>query len=440
MEDKYLYMKSKNNCLPYLSLVNEEYIFIGDFKDSKRNGRVNEKELDSKNFVQIILPIASIIDNRYQVNEQGIIEERNPYCKYCHSSNFARKGFNWRTICLEKGILIRVKVKRYRCKCCRRYYQTEFPDLYEKYYNFSENFKKLVRKHVKNGYLSLRHLKKLIKSTMGLDISHESIRKFLIETDSLYYRDDSFKPSGYYGFDSQWVKIEKVWRYRLALFDLVNNRPLAESIVDKEDKEVIKEFLVKTIAPKDRKAIVTDKGQGYESVMSELKFAHQLCTFHLEKNLWDLIIKESNKIGREYRKQLKKDNPKMSKSKLNEKRDKKKKEFKEDMKKYVNEFMEFKDKTKWKEAENYIQSMKTKLHTFPEFLEEYIKKNFMPIYKKYIIFLEKDFKGKLDSTNNKIENYFGNTLPKRIKNIFRTKQGLFNFISNRKKGWVKNNA
>ena len=78
----------------------------------------------------------------------------------------------------------------------------------------------------------------------------------------MYYRDDSFKPSGYYGFDSQWVKIEKVWRYRLALFDIVNNRPLAESIVDNEDKEVIKEFIVNTIAPKNRIAIITDQGQG----------------------------------------------------------------------------------------------------------------------------------------------------------------------------------
>ena len=66
--------------------------------------------------------------------------------------------------------------------------------------------------------------------------------------------------------------------------------------------------------------------------------------------------------------------------------------------------------------------MKTKIQTFSEFLEKYIKKKFMPIYKKYIVFLEKDYKGKLDSTNNKIENYFGNTLPKRIKNIFRTKR------------------
>ena len=77
---------------------------------------------------------------------------------------------------------------------------------------------------------------KLIKLSMGIDISHELIRKFLKTTDSLYYGDDSFKPSGYYGFDSQWVKINKKWFYRLTLIDLINNRPLAEAI---EEKKII---------------------------------------------------------------------------------------------------------------------------------------------------------------------------------------------------------
>ena len=46
----------------------------------------------------------------------------------------------------------------------------------------------------------------------------------------------------------------------------------------------------------------------------------------------------------------------------------------------------------------------------------------------------------LNLSTNKPGTLFGNTLPKRIKNIFRTKRGLFNFISNRKKGWVENNV
>ena len=66
-------------------------------------------------------------------------------------------------------------------------------------------------------------------------------------------------------------------------------------------------------------------------------------------------------------------------------------------------------------------------------------KNFMPIYKKYIKFLKKEHKTKLDCTNNKLENYFGNTLSKHIKKIFRTKKGLFNFIFQRKNGWNENN-
>lgn len=83
--------------------------------------------------------------------------------------------------------------------------------------------------------------------------------------------------------------------------------------------------------------------------------------------------------------------------------------------------------------------LKREIHTFPDYIAEFIIQNFMPIYKKYIVFLQNEFKGKLDYTNNKIENYFRNTLPKSIKKIFRTKKGLFNFISRRKNGWVENN-
>ena len=62
------------------------------------------------------------------------------------------------------------------------------------------------------------------------------------------------------------LKYKKVYRYRLVLFDLVNNRPLAEDIYDKENKDIIRKFLITSVTPKDRKAIITDKGTGYESL------------------------------------------------------------------------------------------------------------------------------------------------------------------------------
>ena len=120
-------------------------------------------------------------------------------------------------------------------------------------------------------------------------------------------------------------------------------------------------------------------------------------------------------------------------------RDEKKKEFKEEMGEFIELFMAFKEQQTWNKAKNYIEMIKRELINFPDFLQEYIMKNFMPNYKKYIIFLKKEFKEKLDSTDNKLENYFGNTLNKHIKKIFRTKQGLFNFIFERKNGWNENN-
>ena len=92
----------------------------------------------------------------------------------------------------------------------------------------------------------------------------------------------------------------------------------------------------------------------------------------------------------------------------------------------------------YKEALEYIELIKQELNNFPPILKEYLTKNFLPEYKKYIVFLKDEFKGKLDRTNNKTENYIGNTLPKAHKNKFRTNQGLFDHIYLRSIRWKKN--
>jgi len=48
---------------------------------------------------------------------------------------------------------------------------------------------------------------------------------------------------------------------------------------------------------------------------------------------------------------------------------------------------------------------------YPEHLSNYLNKNFFPEYRKYLRFLEEDYKNHLEPTNNKLENYKGNTMP-----------------------------
>ena len=70
-----------------------------------------------------------------------------------------------------------------------------------------------------------------------------------------------------------------------------------------------------------------------------------------------------------------------------------------------------------------------------EVLKNYLIKDFFPEYKKFPWFLKEEFKGKLTRTNNNSEMYFHATLPKAEKKRYRTKNGVFNQISNRKK-WL----
>ena len=63
-------------------------------------------------------------------------------------------------------------------------------------------------------------------------------------------------------------------------------------------------------------------------------------------------------------------------------------------------------------AEAYVQLIKMNKKNFPDFIEKYLDKNFLPVYKSYIYHLDEQYKDKLDGTNNKTEGYFRATMPK----------------------------
>lgn len=69
---------------------------------------------------------------------------------------------------------------------------------------------------------------------------------------------------------------------------------------------------------KDRVAIVTDLKPEYDEIISELKFVHQHCTFHLEKNIKSNMEKEINKDMVNYRFELKNTHPEYSEAGLDE--------------------------------------------------------------------------------------------------------------------------
>lgn len=116
----------------------------------------------------------------------------------------------------------------------------------------------------------------------------------------------------------------------------------------------------------------------------------------------------------------------------------KKEEITNEIKIYIELFYELFHQQSFEKAKNYIKLLKYELKNFPKIMQDHLNKNFFPVYRKYLIFLEKPFIKKLESTNNKIENYFGNTLDKHTKRIYKTPDGIFDYIMARKNGWIEN--
>jgi len=245
--------------------------------------------------------------------------------------------------------------------------------------------------------------------------------------------------SGYFGYDEQWVKINgEKWKYRYVLIDLIYDIPIAEALYDDLEIDTIKKFIEKTIPCHKRILIVTDLRDDYDKLMDDLGFEHQYCTFHLTKNINKKINEYLNKTKKKIEKRIKKRHPKLNKKQIKEKVEDELKMIKEDINLMKGVFLDlFKQKT-YEDALKYVERLKYILDEFPDFLAKYLKREFFPKYKKFLTFLKEPHKGKIDSTNNKTENYIGNIMPKADKNKYRTKLGFINQIYHRTKNWIKN--
>lgn len=63
------------------------------------------------------------------------------------------------------------------------------------------------------------------------------------------------------------IRKEGKWIFRLELFDIINNMPVACLIFEKETLKIVEDFIDISITLKRRKAIITDLKEDYEQVM-----------------------------------------------------------------------------------------------------------------------------------------------------------------------------
>ncbi|MBO6275219.1 MAG: hypothetical protein J6M91_06770 [Methanobrevibacter sp.] len=441
--------KKNNKALPINNVLDVQQKLFGfeNFnhgKAKKRNSKTRSrtKETQSKfdvgDYKDPQLRISDEYTNKYYIDEDGIVGSLNPICPKCNSRKVTKWDIYSKNVISEE-YCGEILIRRYYCKRCKKTFITNLNDYFDSHSNISNSLKEKSWQIKELDWTSLRNIAKFYNIFYGINISHETVRKTLIVVEGNEIDFKLPKLSGYYGYDAQWIKINKKWRFRHALYDIVQRMPIAELFAEEESNEDVYYLINKYTEPKNRTAIVTDTKPGYDNVMHKLKFKrHQYCVFHFKLNLNKLIKDEINAKKRKLKQKLENTYPDMAKSLIDD-------QIKEELKPLKNEiryalqliYYIFKENS-FEKANSYIQLIKANMIHFPVFIKEYIQKTFLPYYKSYLYYLEKPYKNKLDDTNNKTEGYFRATMPKGQKRKFRTFKGIINQIYHRGNGFIKN--
>ena len=147
-------------------------------------------------------------------------------------------------------------------------------------------------------YSSYGSKTEIVNEQFNLNISKQSIylhekelspqyiynkeQKILKEIEKL-----NIKPSGYYSYDEEFIKINKKIYVRLALIDVHTKIIINDELIPKEqfNKEYIEKFLKESTEGIKLKTIITDGYRSYPEIIESLDAKHQLCTFHIMQNL-----------------------------------------------------------------------------------------------------------------------------------------------------------
>lgn len=449
--DEYMYEVSNK----ILCELKDDQLFISNI--------ININHLD---FFKDILP---------EFNEIIYFEHENPQCPRCGSdmdNNGSRKVKPNKLECIRK--------KQYICPDCNKTSVTSLEPFISKYSTYSYDICEKGLNYDYIDYLSYDKKRELINFENNIKIArqtiyyHESIydEAFLIRQEEInqeLLKQKGIEPTGYYNYDEQYPHQNGEQMVRLALIDAINNLPINELLIKKEDfdKNVVEAFLESSLESLPKEALITDGASMYREIIDKIGIKHQLCVFHILKNHHDKTYRNIARVSRRIRtiyskiasnnttinmledeiknnnynkKQKDKKREKIKKleeenKNLRKERQEKKKELKELL--ATNERIENIYNAKDKKASTRRFNTLNNRGKFLDknscsFLENLDKK-----FDRTITYYEDPL---IPRTNNNIERYFGITLPSYIKRKYRTIEGLTRWLRLQKIRWIRRNV
>lgn len=211
---------------------------------------------------------------------------------------------------------ITVYLRKYYCKTCGHYFQTELSNVYDRYKRYAKSFFTKLDELISYKHYNLSGIQNIFKTFFKREINIKTIYDWTKIKSKIArtkeYNNITYLPeenmiinqlgigSGIYSHDEQYLTTERKDTLRFTLTDAILNISIAEQIIKlntigkwKISKADVKNFIKK--ATKNRKfhVLITDGRAMYKSIAKELNVEHQYCIFHAiynnNKDVYDAI-------------------------------------------------------------------------------------------------------------------------------------------------------
>jgi transcription elongation factor Elf1 len=373
------------------------------------------KLFDSNDFIQNLKEKTHTVkkianqDKRVIMLNTDEYEYLNPFCPFCSSTSIIKEGNRTRIVNLPYKKKHKIYLKKYYCKNCGKFFQTEVESIVKKYKNYSVHFKESTEKLLKMGYVSARKAAKNYAIYWDYSPSHQTIKNMIKKGDTKRIMNSIDVFSGYYSYDEEYLRLNGEKAYRLTLFDTIFNYPVAEEISFDLKSSSIKSFIEEVTLDIPVECIITDHVPKYREILDELNITHQLCLFHFLQMVTRLRKDELKKIkGDEVEEEIILQDCK---------------ELKEifrapNFKECLNRFIHF------------INNLTPDKEYLVQFMNKHVIKNFKRMIPHYLDPL-------IERTTNKNENYYRQTDSDRIKKIYKTSTGILDYLQLKMESWTE---
>ena len=332
-------------------------------------------------------------------------------CTKCGSHDVVKNGtYSRKLIFLTIGEQNCV-VQKYKCNKCGHVIYTDLSSIV----NGNANITIPVIEHIEYLYSyfngSLHKIRKSLKKEHNIEISHQSIENIILKS-NYEIKHENWTFSGYYLFDSLWVRKNGNWKYLFALFDLELNTIVAKELVDSETVDNVYNFLNQSLRNQKKKCIITDLKSEYRVAIDRLHIKQQLCTFHAKQL-----------INREIRDYITKNNTSEEEIEI--------------ILDYKRLFFDIIDADSINDAKEKRDKLFYLDSNVPKVIRKLTSDLIIPEFKKLTNYLTDS---KIAITSNKIENCFLKNFPKHIKKLFKTDEGILKRFNLKLKYWDEDDA